>query len=76
MHDGTLKDLKQVLDFYIGGGNSHPNLDKQVRPTDFLTGQSIEICSLSSVRSNGELPSGEQSGRRNLRTDAVGDKLL
>ena len=25
MHDGSLKDLRQVLDFYIGGGNSHPN---------------------------------------------------
>jgi cytochrome c peroxidase len=39
MHDGSLKDLKQVLDFYIGGGNSHPNLDKEIHTLDFLTGQ-------------------------------------
>jgi cytochrome c peroxidase len=39
MHDGSLKDLKQVLDFYIGGGNSHSNLDKEIRTLDFLTGQ-------------------------------------
>jgi cytochrome c peroxidase len=39
MHDGSLRDLKQVMDFYIGGGSSHPNLDKEIHPLDFLTGQ-------------------------------------
>lgn len=39
MHDGSLKDLKQVMDFYIGAGNSNPNLDKQIRVLDFLSGQ-------------------------------------
>ena len=39
MHDGSLKDLKQVLDFYIGAGNSHPNLDKEIHTLDFLSGQ-------------------------------------
>jgi len=39
MHDGSLRDLKQVMDFYIGGGNSHPNLDKEIHTLDFLTGR-------------------------------------
>ncbi|MBZ5706778.1 MAG: c-type cytochrome [Acidobacteriia bacterium] len=39
MHDGSLKDLKQVMDFYIGAGNSNPNLDKEIHALDFLTGQ-------------------------------------
>jgi len=39
MHDGSLRDLKQVLDFYIGAGNSHHNLDKEIHTLDFLTGQ-------------------------------------
>lgn len=39
MHDGDLASLKQILDFYIGGGNAHPNLDKEIRPLDYLTGQ-------------------------------------
>lgn len=39
MHDGSLKTLKDVIDFYIGGGNSNPHLDKEIRPLDFLTGQ-------------------------------------
>jgi len=57
MHDGSLKDLKQVLDFYIGGGNSHPNLDKEIRPLDFLTGQERRdlLAFLNSL--NGEVPS-------------------
>ena len=39
MHDGSLKDLKQVMDYYIGAGNSNPNLDKEIHVLDFLTGQ-------------------------------------
>ena len=39
LHDGSLADLKQVVDFYIGAGNSNPNLDKEIHVLDFLTGQ-------------------------------------
>jgi cytochrome c peroxidase len=38
LHDGTLPDLKQVMDFYIGAGNSNPNLDKEIHALDFLSG--------------------------------------
>jgi cytochrome c peroxidase len=31
MHDGSLKTLKEVVDFYAGGGNSNPYLDRQIR---------------------------------------------
>jgi cytochrome c peroxidase len=31
MHDGSLKTLKEVVDFYIGGGNSNPHLDPQLK---------------------------------------------
>lgn len=31
MHDGSLKTLKDVVDFYAGGGNSNPYLDKEMR---------------------------------------------
>ena len=39
MHDGGLKDLKEVIDFYIGAGNSNVNLDKEIHVLDFLSGQ-------------------------------------
>lgn len=39
MHDGSLKTLKEVIDFYIGGGNSNAHLDKNIHALDFLTGQ-------------------------------------
>lgn len=31
MHDGSLKTLKAVVDFYAGGGNSNPYLDKEMK---------------------------------------------
>jgi cytochrome c peroxidase len=31
MHDGSLKTLKDVVDFYDGGGTSNPNLDKEIK---------------------------------------------
>jgi cytochrome c peroxidase len=39
MHDGSVPTLKDVIDHYIGGGNSNPHLDKQIRVLDFLSGQ-------------------------------------
>ncbi len=39
MHDGSLKSLKEVMDYYVGGGNSNPYLDKDMHSLDFLTGQ-------------------------------------
>jgi cytochrome c peroxidase len=32
MHDGSEKTLKDVIEYYVGGGNSNPNLDKGIHP--------------------------------------------
>jgi cytochrome c peroxidase len=39
MHDGSLKTLKEVVDFDVGGGNSNPYRDKLLRPLTSLTKQ-------------------------------------
>jgi cytochrome c peroxidase len=39
MHDGSLKTLKDVIDYYIGGGNSNAQLDKNIHVLDFLSGE-------------------------------------
>jgi cytochrome c peroxidase len=31
MHDGSIRSLKDVVDFYAGGGNSNPYLDKEIK---------------------------------------------
>ena len=31
MHDGGQKTLKDVVDFYVGGGNSNPQLDSKIK---------------------------------------------
>ena len=41
MHDGSLKTLKDVVDFYAGGGNSTPNLDHEIKEVK-LSGQERE----------------------------------
>ncbi|MGH9691383.1 MAG: cytochrome-c peroxidase [Candidatus Acidiferrales bacterium] len=38
MHDGSLKTLKDVVDFYAGGGNPNPYLDKEMK-TIHLSGR-------------------------------------
>jgi cytochrome c peroxidase len=37
MHDGSQTTLKDVVDHYVGGGTSNPNLDKEIHSLDFLT---------------------------------------
>jgi cytochrome c peroxidase len=39
MHDGSLKTLKEVVDFYVGGGNSNPGLDREIKSLSHLTQQ-------------------------------------
>ena len=66
MHDGSLRDLKQVMDFYIGGGNSHPNLDKEIHTLDFLTGEERRDLSAFLNSLTGEMPPKSRSGRAEL----------
>ncbi len=42
MHDGSMKTLKDTMDYYVGGGNSNQYLDKEMHSLDFLTGQERE----------------------------------
>jgi len=56
MHDGSLKTLKDVIDFYVGGGNSNPNLDKEIHTLVHLSGKEREdlLAFLESL--TGEFP--------------------
>ena len=38
MHDGSEKTLRDVVDYYVGGGNSNPYLDKEIKAIK-LSGQ-------------------------------------
>jgi cytochrome c peroxidase len=39
MHDGSLKTLKDVVDFYVGGGNSNEHRDPLIKSLEHLTKQ-------------------------------------
>ncbi|MBZ5516025.1 MAG: c-type cytochrome [Acidobacteriia bacterium] len=56
MHDGSDKNLKEVVDFYIGGGNSSPYRDEEIHPLDFLTGQERADLQEFLMSLTGEVP--------------------
>jgi cytochrome c peroxidase len=55
MHDGSLKTLRDVVDYYAGGGNSNAWLDRDMKSLD-LTGKERAdlVAFLESL--SGELP--------------------
>jgi cytochrome c peroxidase len=55
-HDGSRKTLKEALDYYIGGGNSNPHLDREMHSLNFLNAQERAdlIAFLESL--TGEMP--------------------
>jgi len=56
MSDGSLKNLKEVIDFYIGAGNSNTNLDKEIHVLDFLSGEERSDLQAFLNSLTGEMP--------------------
>jgi cytochrome c peroxidase len=56
LHDGSRRTLKEVVDFYIGGGNSNPHRDPLIKPLDFLTGQEQQDLIAFLEALTGEMP--------------------
>jgi cytochrome c peroxidase len=56
MHDGSLKTLKEVVDFYVGGGNSNPYRDKEIKSLDHLSKQDREDLVAFMEALTGEIP--------------------
>ena len=55
MHDGSLKTLKDVVDFYVGGGNSNPQLDKEMKPLKLSAQERVDLIAFLETLT-GELP--------------------
>ena len=56
MHDGSLRTLKDVVDFYVGGGTSNPHLDKLIKPLSLTSEERADLVAfLESL--TGEIPS-------------------
>jgi len=55
MHDGSQKTLRQVVDFYVGGGSSNPQLDKEIKQLKLSEGERQDLVAfLESL--TGEIP--------------------
>ncbi len=56
MHDGSLKTLKEVVDFYVGGGNANPYLDREIKALSHLTKEEREDLVSFMESLTGEMP--------------------
>ncbi len=55
MHDGSMRTLSDVIDFYAGGGNSNPELDKNIHPLNLTASDRADLVSfLASL--TGDMP--------------------
>jgi cytochrome c peroxidase len=68
MHDGSEKSLKEVVDFYVGGGNSNPYLDPEIHSLTLsaadkadliaflqsLTGKTMQLDAVASLSTSGK----------------------
>ncbi len=43
MHDGSLRTLRDVVDFYAGGGNSNEGLDKEMKPLNLTRSERDDL---------------------------------
>lgn len=56
MHDGSLSNLKEVVDFYVGGGNSNQYRSPLIKSLDFLSGQERKDLESFLEALTGEIP--------------------
>jgi len=43
MHDGSLPDLRAVVDFYVEGGKAHPNKDRRIFPVPLSEDERLDL---------------------------------
>jgi cytochrome c peroxidase len=55
MHDGSLTTLHDVVDFYAGGGNSNPELDKEIKPLNLSAQDRADLVKFLEALT-GEMP--------------------
>lgn len=55
MHDGSLKTLREVIEFYNEGGGNHPNKSELIKPLN-LTDQEIDYLVAFLESMSGEVP--------------------
>ncbi len=68
MHDGSLKTLRDVVDYYAGGGNSNPYLDKRIKDMHVASAERDDLVAFLEALSGDEPrnagpPQFVQSGR-------------
>lgn len=63
MHDGHLKTLKEVVDFYVGAGNSNDFRDEEIHELDHLSAEERADLIAFMEALSGEYPDGDTAYR-------------
>ena len=56
MHDGSIRALREVVEFYNRGGNKNPNLDPVIVPLDLSNQQIDHLAQFLEALSRGPTP--------------------
>jgi cytochrome c peroxidase len=66
MHDGSLRSLEEVIEFYDRGGNPNPHLDPEIRPLGLAPAEKAALAEF--LRSlDGTVREGVAFAQRGLR---------
>jgi len=68
MHDGSHKTLKEVVDFYVGGGSSNPNLDKEIKSLKLSKTERGDLTAFLEALT-GEMPPGVDDPAKKLASN-------
>jgi cytochrome c peroxidase len=55
MHDGSLKTLKDVVDFYDGGGSANPQLDKEIKELKLTEAERADLVAFLESLTGGKV---------------------
>lgn len=74
MHDGSFATLRQVVEFYIQGGNANPALDHRIEPLELSTTEVDELIAFMKTLDGRSYESQPVFAQKNTdATDTIGD---
>ena len=55
MHDGSIGTLREVVDYYDGGGAAHAGLDARIRPLRLTVGEKEDLVAFLESLTGGDV---------------------
>ena len=69
MHNGMLKTLEEVVDFYDRGGGDHPNKDQRLKPLNLIASEKKDLVEFLKALSGESFDRDEYAWRQEIPSD-------